>query len=82
MSKVLQVLKKNITTSDSLEYNVRAIDERFHAVEIVTSENIPFKMFYYIVDMVDGKVFYGDYTVPDGVTTRRILNGIEASTKP
>lgn len=80
MSKALEVLKQNVTIMGELEYVVREIDSRFCAVEMATPEKVPFRMFYYIVDLVDEKVFYGDYAIPDMVTTRRILNGLEQNT--
>lgn len=78
MSKVLDVLKENnVAIFGQLQYEVRPIDERFHAVELSTLEKVPFRMFYYIVDLQDEKVFYGDYSIPDSVTIKRILTGVE-----
>lgn len=54
-------------------------DSRFTFLEIKGQNDVPFKMFYYIVDSEDDNVYYGSYQIPDVVNVERIRRGLETS---
>ena len=77
MATAKELLTNEVSLSDDLVYKERELDERFTAIEIYSSEDTRFNLFYYVVDQEDEKVFYGDFKLPDGVVIERIKRGIE-----
>ena len=73
MSNALDILKENVKVNEDLTYRERELDERFTAVDILSQTGVVFNLFFYVVDTKEAKVFYGDFTLPDGAVIERIL---------
>lgn len=73
----IEILHTLLYIPHQLVLTERPYSEQFTIVEISTDKGIPFKMYYYIVDTINEKAYYGGYEVPEGVTIALIERGIE-----
>lgn len=74
-----EILQEKVNLANGLKVEEHPYDSRFTFLEIKDTNDIPLKMFYYIVDGDDNEVYYGSYSIPDGVNVERIKRGLELS---
>lgn len=73
----IEIIQNLLYIPETLVLTERSYSDKYKIVEISTKEGVHFKMYYYIVNLVTKKVYYGGYEVPEGVTVALIERGTE-----
>lgn len=75
----IEILKNIVFIPENMVLIENKYNDQYSTVELQTKDGVPFKMFYYIVNTITHRVYYGGYEVPTSVTVERIIRGYETA---